>query len=68
MDLFRKLFLSFICFLPTITLADANVLMGLDFGGAIPTNAGHSASFPLGYSTFSYSSNNYNDQASIIAS
>jgi opacity protein-like surface antigen len=68
MDMFRKLFLSFICFLPAITLADNNASLtdknaysiGMDLGVAIPTQAGNSVTFPLGYSTFSYSPNNNN--------
>jgi opacity protein-like surface antigen len=59
---FRKLFLSFICFLPTIALAYTYTdSIGLDLGVAMPTNAGESATLPLGYSTFSYSSNDNNN-------
>lgn len=54
MDLFRKFFLLFICFLPTIAFSYTDSV-GLDFGVAMPTNVGNSATFPLGFSTFSYS-------------
>lgn len=56
MDLFRKFFLFFVCFLPTIVFAYTGSV-GLDVGVAMPTNAGKSATFPLGFSTFSYSPN-----------
>lgn len=72
MDLFRKFCLSFICFLPILTHADDTVYtaknsysVGLDIGGARPTQLGNSASFPLGYSTFSYFPSNNNDNATI---
>lgn len=65
MDLFRKFLLPFICFLPTVTFAYIDSI-GLDFGVAKPTNAGESASFPLGFSTFSYSSNHNNDHNDIF--
>ncbi len=53
MDLFRKIFLLF---LPTIAFAYTDTA-GLDFGVAVPTNAGKSATLPLGFSTFSYTPN-----------
>lgn len=66
--------LFFLVFAPMTTLAENSVSLlnnnpysvGLDLGIAKPTNIGKSTTFPLGYSTFSYSSSR-NDPHTIIS-
>lgn len=63
LSLFVKYFLVFLIFPPLITFADYKVIVpnnnsysiGLDLGIAKPTNLGPKTTFPLGYSTFTYS-------------
>ena len=80
MDFFRSMFsfvryiLFFLAFVPTTVLAKNSFLLlnnnsysvGLDLGVAKPTNIGKSTTFPLGYSTFSYSSSS-NDAYALIS-
>lgn len=80
MDFFRSMsslvryVLFFLAFAPMTTLAKNSVSLlnnnpysvGLDLGIAKPTNIGKSTTFPLGYSTFAYSSNS-NDAHALIS-
>src|SRR5579864_28233 len=80
MDFFRTLssfvryVLFFLAFVPMTTLAKDSVSLlnnnpysvGLDLGIVNPTNIGKSTTFPLGYSTFIYSSNS-NDARALIS-
>jgi len=80
MDFFRSMFvfirsgLFVLACVPIGTLAENSVSLlnnnpyslGLDLGLAKPTNIGKSTTFPLGYSTFAYSSNN-NDTHAVIS-
>lgn len=80
MDFFRSIssfvryVLFFLVFVPMASLAKDSVSLlnnhpysvGLDLGIAKPTNIGQSTTFPLGYSTFSYSSNS-NDARALIS-
>lgn len=74
MNLFNTVFkhiLFFSTLIPAVVLANnspslsnnGQYSLGLDFGIAKPTNIGQPTTFPLGYSTFSYSSNTENSHA-----